>query len=114
MEIITTQSKGNDFVEVDQEFLLDETPKTKTVFKAAMHPGGIRGDIIRYRKDANGNGGDLVPVNFNSLHESEGIKITLPTEAIKLSNLSYSMSCVVKTAYNGCERHTKHMSHVQP
>ncbi|MEA4964838.1 MAG: Shedu immune nuclease family protein [Oscillospiraceae bacterium] len=84
MEIITTQSKGNDFVEVDQEFLLDETPKTKTVFKAAMHPGGIRGDIIRYRKDANGNGEDLVPVNFNSLHEGEGIKITLPTEAISI------------------------------
>ena len=55
METITTQSRGNGFVEVNQEFLLDETPRTKTVFKAAMHSGGIRGDIIRYRKDANGN-----------------------------------------------------------
>lgn len=80
METITTQSRGNEFVEVN-EFLLDETPKTKTVFKAAMHSGGIRGDIIRFRKDASGNCEELVPVNFNSLHEDEGIKITLHTEA---------------------------------
>lgn len=54
METITTQSRGNGFVEVNQEFLLDETPRTKTVFKVAMHLGGIRVDIIRYRKDAKG------------------------------------------------------------
>ncbi|MEG1726215.1 MAG: hypothetical protein RR313_12565, partial [Anaerovoracaceae bacterium] len=81
MEKITTQSKANGFVEVNPEFLLDETPKTKTVFKAAMHSGGIRGDIIRYRKADNGNYEELVSVNFNSLHEDEGIKITLPTQA---------------------------------
>ncbi len=50
METITTQSRGYGFVEVNQEFFLDETPRTKTVFKAAMHSGGIRGDIIRYRE----------------------------------------------------------------
>ncbi len=84
MDTITTQSRGNGFVEVNQEFLLDETPRTKTVFKAAMHPGGIRGDIIRYRKDPSGNCEELVTVNFNSLHENEGIKITLPTEATRI------------------------------
>lgn len=81
MDVITTQSRGNHFVEVEQEFILEDTPRTRTVFKAAMHPGGIRGDIIRYRKDGNGTCDEIVPINFNSLHPNEGIKITLPTEA---------------------------------
>jgi hypothetical protein len=82
MEIITTQSKGSGFVEINQEFLLAETQTTKIVFKAAMHPGGIRGDIIRYKKDSSGNNEKLIPVDFRSLHEDEGVKITLPTEAV--------------------------------
>lgn len=40
MDTITTESKGTDFVEVKDEFILDETERTRTVFKAAMHPGG--------------------------------------------------------------------------
>ena len=83
MDVITTQSRGNQFVEVNREFILEDTPRTRTVFKAAMHPGGIRGDIIRCRKDANGICEEIVPVNFNSLHQNEGIKITLPTEATR-------------------------------
>ena len=47
MDTITTQSKGSNFVEVKDEFVLDETERTRTVFKAAMHSGGIRRDIIR-------------------------------------------------------------------
>lgn len=82
MDIITTQSKGLDFVEVEQEFVLDETVRTRTVFKAAMHSKGIRGDIIRYRKDSNGEYEKPIPVNFNSIHPNEGIKISLPTEAV--------------------------------
>lgn len=83
MDIITTQSKGNNFVEIDKEFVLEDTPRTRTVFKAAMHPGGMRGDIIRYRKDPNGECEEIIPVNFNSLHPDEGVKITLPTEATR-------------------------------
>ena len=55
MDIITTESKGANFVEVKDEFVLDETERTRTVFKAAMHSGGIRGDIIRYRKSLTGH-----------------------------------------------------------
>ena len=84
MDIITTQSKGNNFVEIDKEFVLEDTPRTRTVFKAAMHPGGIRGDIIRYKKDPHGKCEEIVPVNFNSLHPDEGVKITLPTEATSI------------------------------
>ena len=84
MDTITTQSRGSNFVEVKEEFILDETERTRTVFKAAMHSGGIRGDIIRYRKNPDGTCEELIPVNFNSLHPDDGIKITLPTEAIRI------------------------------
>ena len=83
MDIITTQSRGTDFVEVDRDIVLEDTPRTRIVFKAAMHSGGIRGEIIRYRKDANGACSDIVPVNFNSLHANDSIKIELPTDAAK-------------------------------
>jgi len=48
-----------------------------------MHPGGIRGDIIRFRKNATGKCEEIVPVNFNSLHPDDGVKITLATEPTK-------------------------------
>ena len=83
MDTITTNSKGKQFVEVEEEFVLEDTSRTRTVFKASMHPGGIRGDIIRFRKSASGICEELIPIKFNSLHENDGIKITLPTEATR-------------------------------
>ena len=79
---ITTRSKCANYVEVEQELLLDETPTTRLVFKPAMHPDGIRGDIIRIKKDKEGNVEEPVPVDFRALHANEGVKITLRTEAI--------------------------------
>ncbi len=84
MDIITTQSRGNNFAEVVQDFILEDTPRTRTVFRAAMHPGGIRGDIIRFRKDSTGKCEEIVPVNFNSLHPDDGVKISLATEPTKI------------------------------
>ena len=51
-DIITTKSVGYQFVDIPQEFVLDKTARTKTVFKAEMHAGGVRGHVIRYRKNA--------------------------------------------------------------
>jgi hypothetical protein len=83
-EIITTQSVGRGFVEVNQEFLLEETMRTKTVFKAEMHSGGIRGWLIRYKKSTNGDCDNIVPLNFNQLRANDGVKIELPTEAVSM------------------------------
>ncbi|MCA9346926.1 DUF4263 domain-containing protein [Candidatus Saccharibacteria bacterium] len=82
-ETITTRSVGRGFAEIQEDFVLDETTRTKTVFQAQIHSGGFRGQVIRYRKDANGNPEETVPVNFNQLYENEGIKIELGTEAAK-------------------------------
>jgi len=81
-EIITTSSIGREFIEINQEFVLNETPRTKTVFKAEMHPGGVRGWLIRYRKDAKGNCEEIIPLNFNQIHTNDGVKIELPTDAV--------------------------------
>jgi hypothetical protein len=83
-EIITTQSVGRGFVEVNQEFVLEDKPRTKTVFKAEMHPGGIRGWIIRYKKSDNGDCEEIVPIKFNQLHADDGIKIELSTDAVSI------------------------------
>ena len=83
-EKITTKSLGRDFVDIPQEFVLEETARTKTVFKAEMHSGGIRGHIIRYRKVADGCCQEIVPTNFNELHANDGIKIDLPTGALQI------------------------------
>lgn len=81
-ETITTRSVGRGFAEVQEAFVLDDTVRTKTVFQAQIHAGGVRGQIIRYRKGEN-NTEEIVPVNFNQLHENDGVKIDLGTEAAK-------------------------------
>lgn len=81
---ITTKSLSYDFVDIPQEFVLEETKRTRTVFKAEMHSGGVRGRVIRYRKDADGNCEEIIPTKFNELHANEGVKIELPTEALHL------------------------------
>lgn len=82
IEKITTQSKSANFVEIEQELLLEDTPTTRIIFKPAMHSDGIRGDIIRYKKDSDGNIKSIMPVDFRTLHDNEGIRITLRTEAV--------------------------------
>ena len=88
MDYIKIKSVGKDFVDAG-EYVLEDTPRTRIVFKAQMHSGGVRGDLIRYRKDSNGSAQEIVPVNFNSLHPNEGIKITLSTDVIKILHKTF-------------------------
>jgi len=80
-EMITTRSVGRGIADIQQDFVLEDKPRTKTIFRAQIHDGGFRGQIIRYRKDVNGNTMDVVPVNFNQLHADESIQVELPTAA---------------------------------
>lgn len=83
-EMITTQSVRSGFARIREKFVLEDKPRTKTVFEAEIHSGGIRGRLIRYRKDHAGNCEEIIPLNFNQLHENEGVKIELHTEAVAL------------------------------
>ena len=82
---VTTSSIGPGIVEVEEEQVLYETERTVIVFKAQMHTEGIRGRIIRYKKDDSGRRTPVVPPDFRRVQPGEGTEIELKTEAI--SNL---------------------------
>lgn len=81
MDTITTRTVGARFAETD-EFILTETPNTAIVFKPQIHEGGVRGSIIRYKKDRNGNREVPISVDFRRLNAGDGIEVKLNTEAI--------------------------------
>jgi hypothetical protein len=89
-EVITTKSIARGIVDIEEEFILEETPRTRTVFKAQIHDRGIRGDIYRYKKDNHGNCNELISADFRQLNENEGVKITLSTEAINILNQNFT------------------------
>ena len=81
-DTITTRTIGRGFADVDQEFVLEDKPQTRTVFKAQIHAGGIRGWICRYKKDTGGNNEEIIPTDFRQIRANEGIKIELPTAGV--------------------------------
>ena len=81
MDTITTTTLGAGFAETN-EYVLFETATTALVFKAQIHDGGIRGSLIRYKKDRNGNREQIIPTDFKKLNTSEGVEIKLKTEAV--------------------------------
>ncbi len=82
---ITTHQVGKSVSEVE-DIVLDETPTTKVVFRSLIHNNGIRGFIFRFIKNKDGNIDELVPLNFKQLHENEGVKIELSTDALQKLN----------------------------
>jgi len=60
---INTHSVGRGFA-VSDEIVLDQTVRTRTIFRPAMHGGGVRGHIIRQKIGQNGMWADLNEVNF--------------------------------------------------
>lgn len=82
---ITTHQVGKSVAEVE-DIVLDETPTTKVVFRSLIHNNGIRGFIFRFIKNKDGNIDELVPLNFKQLHENEGVKIELSTNALQKLN----------------------------
>lgn len=81
MDTITTKTIAAGFAETE-EYVLTETAQTALVFKPQMHGGGIRGSIIRYKKDKEGKRERPIPIDFRKLNADEGIEIELNTEAI--------------------------------
>ena len=80
-DMIITRSVGPG-VAVVNDIIIDDSPRTRIVFRPMIHQTGIRGDIIRFRKGSNGELIEPVPLNFNQLHENDGVKIELNTETL--------------------------------
>jgi Domain of unknown function (DUF4263) len=77
---ITTHSVTRGFVAAE-DIVLNTTPRTRLVFRANIHSGGVRGNIIRQKVGRDGNWKDANEVNFNVVPADCGVSIELNTEA---------------------------------
>ena len=80
-DTIITRSVVAGVAEVN-DIIIDDSPRTRIVFRPMIHQNGIRGDIIRFRKRSNGELIEPIPLNFNQLNENDGVKIEMKTETL--------------------------------
>ena len=81
---ITTKSVSSNIEEVKEDFILDEKPMSRLIFRAQIHTKGIRGRIIRQKRSSKED--TWIPdqaIDIRSLGKNEAINIELPTKAIK-------------------------------
>lgn len=63
--------------------VLQETPDTALIFKPQIHDGGVRGTIVRCKKERDESWTELVEQRIVSLNLYEGMKFELTTDAAK-------------------------------
>jgi len=79
---IHTESVAYGFA-LSDEVVLSESAKTRTVFRPAIHGGGVRGHLIRQKRGKDGGWADTNEVNFNAMPADCGVQIELGTDATK-------------------------------
>lgn len=82
--IITTKSVGAGIVEVEEDFILCEKPMSRLIFHAQIHNSGIKGKIIRQRRESDND--VWVPdkaIDIRTLGKNESINLSVNTEAVK-------------------------------
>lgn len=81
-ENIKTKYIGKDIVEAEY-VVLSDTPTLRLAFKAQIHDGGVRGEIIRFKRDNKGKAHKCGKTDFRRLNLHEGAYIELKTEALE-------------------------------
>lgn len=82
-DIITTKNIGAGISDVEQYFVLSEEPMSRLVFQAQIHNKGIRGKIIRQRREsANDSWIPDKAIPIKKVELNEFINIEMKTEAI--------------------------------
>jgi len=79
-ESINTRSVSRGFAETD-DIVLSTTARTRTVFRAGIHAGGVRGHVIRQKVGKGGAWKDVNEANFTVLPADCGVFIELDTDA---------------------------------
>lgn len=90
-DIITTKSIGSGIAEVEEDFILCEEPMSRLVFHAQIHKAGIKGKIIRQRRESPDD--MWIPdqaINIRTLGKKESINLDVNTEAVKNLYLAFS------------------------
>jgi hypothetical protein len=93
-DYIKTKSVGTGIADVPQDFILSEESMSRLVFHAQIHSKGIRGKIIRQRREDDTD--TWIPekaIDIRSLGKNETINLDMNTEAV--SNL---YTAIVKLA----------------
>ncbi|MFH1012509.1 MAG: Shedu anti-phage system protein SduA domain-containing protein [Candidatus Peregrinibacteria bacterium] len=81
-EIIITKSIGKNFVKTNG-VLLQETADTALVFFPEIHPGGVRGHLVRFKKARDETWEKIPEKNFKQLQLYEGVHIELRTQQLQ-------------------------------
>ena len=82
--IITTNSVGYGIAEVEEDFILCEEPMSRLVFHAQIHNKGVKGRIIRQRRESKDD--SWIPdktIDIRTLSKNESINLEVNTEAVK-------------------------------
>jgi hypothetical protein len=80
--VIRTESIGKGIARTTR-VILEVTPTTALVFYPEVHEGGVRGNLVRFRKNKDDKWEQLEKVDFRKLKLHEGAKIELGTEQLK-------------------------------
>ena len=83
-EKIKTKSVGLGIADVEEDFILSEKPMSRLVFHAKIHNKGIRGKIIRQRRETKTD--KWIPdkaIDIRTLGKLESIHLDMNTDAIK-------------------------------
>lgn len=81
-DAINTHYVKRGYAEADDVQLM-LTKTTRTVFRPALHKGGVRGYIVRQKIGADGAWKDVSEVDFRKLPPDCGVSIELDTEAVQ-------------------------------
>ncbi len=82
-DTITTKTIGKGIAEVSEDFILYEEKMSRLVFRAQIHNSGIRGRIVRQRRETSQDTwDDEKAIDIRTLGKNEYINIDFPTEAI--------------------------------
>lgn len=83
-DIITTKSIGVGIAKITKDFILNEKPWSRLVFRAQIHESGIRGKIIRQRRKSSSD--VWIPgkaIDIRALEKNESISLEINTEALE-------------------------------
>lgn len=82
-ETIRTKTVTAGFAKTDW-IVLKETSDTALIFKPEIHSGGVRGRLVRLKKERNKKFEELVEKDFRKLKLYEGVEIELGTKQTKI------------------------------
>lgn len=112
-QTITTKSIGKGIAEADV-IVLDEKPLSKLIFKPQIHNNGIRGFLIRQkRNNKNEDWKDEQSIKLRDLADVDGVNFEIPSEGVKNLFIGIKKLAAI-LRQNGVEYGENHYAVVDP